>query len=89
MKRRRPPPSPSLKKRYNLVHRLRLQGVSVDTVGNAINLATSADYEALSDLAKKYVDTLRSEYRYIIQTYIPCPGEATPTIKFRRKRAQP
>lgn len=89
MKRRRTPPSPRLKRRYNLVHRLRLQGVSVDTVGNAINIATAEQYEALPDLAKKYADTLRTEYRYVIQTYIPDAGDTPgqPAIKFHRKNA--
>lgn len=91
MKRRRQPPSPRLKRRYNIVHRLRLQGVSVDTVGNAINIATDKEYAALSDLAKKYVDALRTEYRYVIQTYIPCPPAVhpMPAVKFHRKKAQP
>lgn len=89
MKRRRIPPSPRLKKRYNLVHRLRLQGVAVDTVGNAINIATAEEYDTLPAIAKKYVDTLRSEYRYVVQTYIPIPGERDdpprPAVKFRRR----
>lgn len=92
MKTRRLSPSARLKKRYNLVHRLRLQGVSVDTVGNAINIATAEEYATLTDLAKKYIDALRTEYRYVIQTYIPdardTPGQPTPAVKFHRKKAR-
>lgn len=79
MKRRRLPPSPHLKRLYNLCHRLRLQGVRVDTVGNAINIATDAEYNALSELARKYIQALKTEYRYVIQTYIP-DGESGSTV---------
>lgn len=92
MKRRRIPPSPHLKKRYNLCHRLRLQGVRIDTVGNAINIAGDEEYSTLNKLAKKYIQTLRTEYRFVIQTYIPggesgdMAGQPAPAVKFRRKK---
>lgn len=64
-----------------------MQGVKVDTVGNAINIASTDEYQALGDLAKKYIDALRTEYRFVIQTYIPgAEGEAPSGLKFRRKR---
>jgi len=95
MKRRRLPPSPRLKKQYNICHRLRLQGVPVDTVGNAIAIATTEEYESLPRLAKKYIQTLRTEYRFVIQTYIPVEsgraveqGTPAPATKFSRKPAQ-
>lgn len=90
MKRRRTPPSPRLKRQYNLVHRLRLQGVTVETVGNAIKLATHEEYEALPRLAKKYADALREEFKFVIQTYIPGGyrnDTPPPPIKFRRHKA--
>ena len=86
MKRRRQPPSPRLKRQYNLVHRLRLQGIAVDTVGNAIQIATEQDFQSLPPLAKKYVEALRGEYRYVIQTYIPTPGDPPPAVNHRKKQ---
>lgn len=87
MKRRRLPPDPRLKRLYNLSHRLRMQGVKVDTVGNAINIATETDLESVTALGRKYIEALRTEYRFVIQTYIPgAEGEAPSGLKFRRKR---
>lgn len=89
MKRRRLPPDQRLERRYNLCHRLRLKGVAVDTDSNAINIANLDEYNDLSATAKRYVDTLRSDYHFVVQTYIP-GGEdemPRPAVKFHRKRA--
>ena len=94
MKRRRLPPDKHLKRRYNLCHRLRLKGVAVDTDSNAINIANQDEYEALPATARRYVDTLRSDYHFVVQTYIPVavgravePQNPQPAIKFSRKRS--
>lgn len=86
MKRRRTPPSPRLKKRYNLVHRLRLQGIAVDTVGNAINIATEEELDSLPELAKKYILELQDRpHLFAIQTYIPSADDPAIPIKFTRR----
>lgn len=82
----RMPVDPHLKRRYNLCHRLRLQGIQVDTVGNAINIATWEAYDALTKTTRRHVDTLRDEYHFVIQTYIPAAEEKNPAVKFRRRR---
>lgn len=70
MKRRRLPPSPHLKRRYNIAHRLRLKGVAITTDANAIEI-TEAQYSELPKAARRYCDELRDRYHYVIQLRIP------------------
>lgn len=94
MTHRRTPPDQRLKRRYNLCHRLRLKGIAVDTDTHAINVATLEEYEDLPKTARRYIDTLRDEYHFVVQTYIPVvagraveQGNPAPAVKFYRKRS--
>lgn len=85
MKRRRLRRDSRLKRRYNLVHRLRVQGVVVDTDTYAIN-CNPDDYDNLPRLAQRYIRALRDEYHFSVQTYIPDPQQVEIPIKFTRKK---
>lgn len=84
MKRRRPDRDAWLKRRYNIVHRLRMQGIPVDTDTCAIN-CNPEDYDRLTRLGRKYIDALRDDYHFAVQTYIPDPQQKPLPIKFVRK----
>ena len=81
------------KRRYNLVHRLRLRGVPVDTDSHAINVTCQEELDALPRTTRRYIRTLQEEYHFVVQTYIPVepgravePGPPAPATKFSRKR---
>ena len=73
------------KRRYNLCHRLRLRGISVDVDNHRINLPGQQDYDQLAGTTRRYVDALLNEYRYVIQFHIPVI-DGSDSIKFRWKK---
>lgn len=87
LKQQRAEAKARLKRRYNIVHRLRLRGIAIDTDSNAINIAGEQEYRDKEGTTRRYIDTLRDEYKFAIQTYIPgAEGEAPSGLKFKRKR---
>lgn len=68
-----------------MAHRLRLWGISVETTTRRITLYTLNDYDAMHRTPKKYVDRLRDEFGYSVQTRIPAPEDAPiETVKMSR-----
>lgn len=92
-------PEQRLKRRYNLCHRLRAKGIEVDVEQHSIQITGEKQLASLGKKARAYIDALVTEYRYVIQTYIP-GGEgstvvqrngrpATPPLKFLRSCRHP
>lgn len=83
MKRKRT--SSAAKRQYNMAHRLRLWGIQVETIHRRITLYTQEDYERMHRTPKRYLDRLRTEHGYSVQTRIPLPTEPPiETVKMDR-----
>ncbi|MBL7780664.1 MAG: hypothetical protein JNM22_05555 [Saprospiraceae bacterium] len=70
------------KRRYNTCHRLRACGIPVDEVTKSIQIRDENELKSLKPIAAKYVQILREEYGFQLQTYIPYPDQSP--LKFRR-----
>lgn len=77
-----------LKKRYNLCHRLRARGIEVDVERHAIQITGPEQLDSLGKTARKYLEALIEDYRYVIQTYIP-GGQGSTVVHRNGKPAMP